>query len=114
MNSYTNENALMNHKEKYGDDNICAIRTSIESHLYWKKHFHKNPLYFGVYGDFEADNEKDKSSVVNNTTNIYKQIPVLNDYRIESELEDVLKSAYYESSLGYINVEWFVEEVKKN
>ena len=44
LNSYTCENALINHKEKCGDDNICTIRTSNESHLYWKKHFHKNPL----------------------------------------------------------------------
>ena len=44
LNSYTCENALLNHKEKCGDDNICAIRTSNESHLYWKKHFHENPL----------------------------------------------------------------------
>ena len=51
--------------------------------------FHKNPLYFRIFADFEADIEKDNSSVGNNTTNIYKQNPVLNGYRIESELEDV-------------------------
>ena len=28
LNSYTNENALLNHKEKCGDDNICTTRTS--------------------------------------------------------------------------------------
>ena len=33
LNSYANENALLNHKEKCGDDNICTIRTSNESHL---------------------------------------------------------------------------------
>ena len=37
LNSSTNENALLNHREKCGDDNICTIRTSNESHLYWKK-----------------------------------------------------------------------------
>ena len=37
LNSYTNENTLINHEEKCGDDNICAIRTSSEFHLYWKK-----------------------------------------------------------------------------
>ena len=40
LNSYTNENALINHKEKFGEGNICTIRTSNESHLYWKKLFH--------------------------------------------------------------------------
>ena len=103
LNSYTCENALTAHKEKCGDDNICNIRTSKESHLYWKKHFHKNPLYFRIYADFEADNEKDNSKIGNKTTNIYKQNPVLNGYYIISELNDVLESGYYESPLGYDN-----------
>ena len=111
--SYTCENALINHKEKCGDDNICTIRTSNESHLYWKKHFHKKPLYFRIYADFEADKEKDDSKIGNKTTNIYKQKPVLNGYYIISELNDVLKSGYYESPLGYDNVDWFVKEVIK-
>ena len=78
LNSYTKENALLNHKEECGDDNICIIRTSNESYLYWKKHFHKNPLYFRIIADFEADNEVDGSSVGNKTINIYKQNPVYN------------------------------------
>ena len=73
----------------------------------------KNPLYFRIYADFEADNEKDNSSIGNKTTNLYKQNPVLNGYRIESELEDVLQSGYYKSPLGYGNVDWFVDEVIK-
>ena len=113
LNSYTNENALMNQKEKCGDDIICTIITSNESHLYWNKHFHKNLLYFKVVADFEADNEIDGSNVGNETTNIYKQNPVLNGYYIVSELEDVLKRGYYESPLGYNIVDWFAKEVKK-
>ena len=54
------------------------MRTSSESHLYWKKLFHKNPLYFTIIADFEADIEVDGSSVDNKTTNIYKQNPMLN------------------------------------
>ena len=111
LNSYTCQNALTNHEEKCGDDNICTIRTSNESHLYWKKHFHKNPLYFRIIADFEADNEKDNSKIGSKTTNIYKQNPVLNGYYIISELNDVLKTDYYESPLGYDNVNWFVKEV---
>ena len=34
LNSYTCENALTNHREKCGDDTICTIRTSNESHIY--------------------------------------------------------------------------------
>ena len=113
LNSHTCEYALIKHKEKCGDNNICTIRTSNESHLYWKKPFHKNPLYFRIIADFEADNEKDDYKIGNKTTNIYKQKPVLNGYYIISELNDVLKSGYYESPLGYDNVDWFVKEVIK-
>ena len=113
LSSYTSENMLIKHKEKCGDSNITTIKTSNESHLHWKKYFHKNPLYFRIYADFEADNEKDDSIVGNKTTNIYKQNPVLNGYHIVSELEDVLKSEYYKSPLGYDNVDWFVKEVIK-
>ena len=113
LSSYTSKNMLMNHKEKCGDDNITVIRTSNELHLHWKKHFHINPLYFRIYADFEADNEKDNSIIDNKTTNIYKQNPVLNGYHIESDLEDVLKSVYHKSCLGCSNEDWFVDEVIK-
>ena len=78
-----------------------------------KKHFHKNPFYFRIYAEFEADNEKDNASVGDKTSNIYKQNPVLNGYHIESELEDFLQSSYYKSPLVYNNVDWFVNEVIK-
>ena len=103
----------MKHKQKCGEVNITTIRTSNVSHLHWKKHFLKNPLYFRNYADFEADDEIDKSSIGNETSNVCKQNPVLNGYHIFSELEDVLKSGYYKSPLGYDNVDWFVNEVKK-
>ena len=99
------------HEPKCENNDLTTIRTSPESPLHWKDHFHKNPIYFRIYADFEADNEKDNSSVGNKTTKIYKQKPVLNGYLIETELEDVLKSGYYESPLRYDNVDWFVDEV---
>ena len=113
LNSYTSENMFRIHKPKCENNDITTIRTSTDSHLYWKNHFHKNPFYFRIYADFEADNEKDYSFVGNKTTNIYKQNPVLNGYRIVSELEDVLQSGYHKSPLGYDNVDWFVDEVIK-
>ena len=113
LNSYTSENMLRIHKPKCENNDKTTIRTSSDSHLHWKNHFQKNPLYFRIYADFEADNEKDRSIVGNKTTNIYKQNPVLNGYRIESELEDVSQSGYYKSPLGYDNVDWFVDEVIK-
>ena len=113
MSSYTSENILMKHKQKCGEGSKTSLRTSLESHLHWKNHFHKNPLFFKIYADFEADNEKDNSSIGNKTTIIYKQFPVCNGYKIVSELEDVSKSDYYKSPLGYDNVDWFVNEVIK-
>ena len=113
MSSYTSENMSIKHNQKCGIDNITTIKTSPDCHLHWKKHFHRNPLYFRIYADFEADNEKDNSSISNKTTTIYKQNPVLNGYHIVSELNDVLKSDYYKSPLGYNNVDWFLDEVIK-
>ena len=60
-------------------------------------------MYFRIYADYEADNEKDNSSIGNNTTKIYTQKSFLNGYRIVSELEDVSKSGYRKSPLGFIN-----------
>ena len=62
LNSYTSENMLTLHKPKCKNYDITTMRTSPESHLHWKNHFHKNPLYFRTHADFEADNEKDTSS----------------------------------------------------
>ena len=76
-----------------------------------KKHFHKNRHFFRIYADFESDNEIDNSSVRNKTTNTYKQNPILNSYHIESELNDILQSSYYESPLGYNNLDWFVNKL---
>ena len=101
------------HKPKYQYYDITKIGNSLESHLHWKKYFQKNPLNFRIYEDFEADIEIDNSNVGKKTTNIYKQSPVLNGYHLESELDDILKSGFYESHLGYDKVDWFVIEVIK-
>ena len=101
-------------KLKCENNDITTIRTSSESHIYWKKHFHKNQLNFRINTDIEADNEKDNSSISNKTTNIYKQNPLFDGYHIIYELKDVLKSGYYKSPQEYDKVEWFVDEVKKN
>ena len=78
-----------------------------------KKHFHKNPLYFKIIADFEADKEVNGCSLGNKTTNIYKQNPVVNGYYNIYELEDVLESGFYESPLGYDNQDWFVNDIIK-
>ena len=55
--SYSNEKVLNKHKFKCHQQEITSIRTSNESHIYWKKYFHKIPLYFRIHADFECDNE---------------------------------------------------------
>ena len=95
LNSYTSENMLMSHKPNCENSDLTTIRTSTESHLLWKKHFHKNLLYFRIYAEFKTDNEIDNFSIGNKKTNIYKLNAVLNGYGILSELEDILKSEYY-------------------
>ena len=66
---------LMLHKPKCENNDITTLRTSTESHLHWRKYFHKNLLYFRIYADFEAENEKDNSNIGKKTTIIYKQKP---------------------------------------
>ena len=63
--------------------------------------------------DFGADNEVDGSNIGTKTSNIYKQNPVNIGYYVISELEDVLESGYYESPLGFNNVDRFVNQVIK-
>ena len=96
------------HKPKCENYDITTIRTSSESHVHWNTRFPKNPLCFRIYADFEADNEIENSNIGNETTNNCKQNPVFNGYHVESELDDISKSGYYESPLGYDNVDWFL------
>ena len=102
----------MKHSERCRHQDITAIRVSKESHLLWKKHFHKILLYFRIFGDFECNNKIEGSHIGNKTTNIFKQNPMCNDFYIVSELEDVLLSGYH-STFSENNVEWFVDEVIK-
>ena len=49
--------------------------------------------------------------VINQLT--YKQNPVCNGYRTESEINDILQSGYYDPPLDNKNVDWFVNEIMK-
>ena len=114
LNSYTSENMIIKHQQQCIQKQITSIRSSPESHLHRKNLFHKNLSSFRIYADFEADNEKeDNRADCNKTTNIYKQNPVCNGYEIVSELEDVLRTGYHKSRLGYEIVDWFVDEIIK-
>ena len=60
----------MKHKQNCEQQEITSIRASIESHLYWKKHFLKNSLGFKIYADFEDDNAIDYSNIGKNYLNL--------------------------------------------
>ena len=112
--SYTFHGVLIDHRQKCGQQEITSIELSNGLYIIWKIHFHKNPIHFKNIADFEADNEIEDGEVVGNkTTKIYKQNPILNGYYKISELENVLKSGYYDSPLGYDNIDWYVNEVIK-
>ena len=111
LNSYTTNSMLNKHKKLCKENQ--QLKTSPNSHIYWKKYSQKNKLYFRIYADFEADNKKESTSIGNKTTNIYKQEPVCKGYQIVSDLEEVLKSDYYKSHLGHENVNWFVDGINK-
>ena len=77
LNSNTSENKIIKHKQQCIQKEIISIATSPESNLHWKNDFHKNPLYFRVYVDFEAYIEKeDSKAVCTKTNNFYEQNPV--------------------------------------
>ena len=53
LNSFTCQNMLIKHKENTGQrQEITSIRTSDGSHFFWKNHFYRNSLYFGIYCGF--------------------------------------------------------------
>ena len=59
--------------------------------------------------NYEIDN-----TIIGKNINIHKQNPVCDGCYIVSHRNDVIKSGYCESNLDYDNVNWFVDEVKKN
>ena len=77
LNSYTSEILIIKHEQQCVQKEKTSIRTPPESHLHWKNLFHNNPIDFTIYADFDADNEKDTSSIGDKTTNIYKKNPVI-------------------------------------
>ena len=44
LKSYSCQIVLIKHKQQCGEHDIASLRLSKESHLYWKKPFHKNPI----------------------------------------------------------------------
>ena len=59
--SYSSQNVLKKHNQRLEQQKINSFKTSNESHLFWRSHFQKDPLYFCIYADFESVNESDNS-----------------------------------------------------
>ena len=85
---------MKKHLQRCEEQEITSSRTSNEPHLFWKKHFPKNPVYIPIFADFEADIEIDNTHIGNKTTMFNKQNPVLIGFYIVSELNDVLEGGY--------------------
>ena len=90
---------------------MTSIGSSNDSHFFCESHFQKKPSRLSIYPDSETDNEIDESKIRNKITDVNKQNPVSNGYHIVSELGDLLQSGFYDSSLGYDNVDWFADGV---
>ena len=52
LNSYTSENTKLKQKPKFENNDITTIKKSPESQIYWKKHFHKNPICLRIYAGY--------------------------------------------------------------
>ena len=108
-----NLDVLIKHIERCRQQDIKVIRLSKESHLMWKKYFHKIPLYFRIYGDFECKNSiAELQHIGKKSKNVFRQNRTCNGFYIVSELNDVLQSEYH-SNFGENILEWFVNEVIK-
>ena len=71
-----------------------SMKTSKESHMFWEIFFQKTEFWNKVNVDIKADNVIGDSNVRDETTKVYKQDPVSNDYYILSELNVVLRSGF--------------------
>ena len=65
---------------------ITAIKTSNDSHLYWKNLFHKNQFYIRIDAGLDSDNDIDSFGIGDETTNVYKHNLVCNGYYIIHEV----------------------------
>ena len=59
LGSYSRQNKVISFIQRCKQQKTTAIKTTKESHLYWKNYFHKNLLCFWIYVEFEADIEID-------------------------------------------------------
>ena len=79
LSSYSRQNVLLKCKQQREQQEVTVIRTSNDSHLFWKKeHFPGNQLFYRIHAVIEADIEIDVSDISNKKSNIFKQNPVCN------------------------------------
>ena len=63
LGSLTSQNASLRQKQRGEEQEVANIKTSNESHLDWREHFHKISLYIRINAVFGADNETDNTNV---------------------------------------------------
>ena len=90
MSSYTSQKIVLKRKQRREQQKMTNIRTSYDSHLYWKSYFQKN-LLFRIIADFGA--EIDNSNIGNQNTKVLEHSSILSDNYRTFEFDDVLKSA---------------------
>ena len=105
LSANTNERAFAKHNLRCEQQGITSIKTSTESHLYWKKKIHQVEVYISSYADFEANIETNISNIGDKRTRNFKQNSVCNMYYIFSELNDVLLIGFSSFPLGYDNLD---------
>ena len=125
FNSFTTEETLRKHNRLCGDIEECIIKFP-EGQLHFNKYFHKVPLPFRIYADFECMNTPHVIAQEHNTKNIAKQIPFAVGFYIVSlptpqgdgEVVEGLPSinegrlkTEYKHYMGLDCIEWFVKQL---
>ena len=92
LSSYTNQNELSKHKQRFELQEITSIRTSKESRLYWKKTFRRIYYSLGFTPILKLIMKLISLIMVIKQPKFIKKNPVCNAHYIISEVIDVLQS----------------------
>ena len=104
----------MIHKPKCENYDTTTIRISSKSHLRWKKHSLKNPLYFKIFAlILKLIMKLNTAKLSKKTVNFCKQNLLCKGYYKVSKLDVFLQIGYFESPVDYNTVDWFVNEILK-
>ena len=63
LSCYANQYVLVSHTQTREHQETSALKTKNRAHLYWGRHFQKNPMYSRINANFQADNKTANSSI---------------------------------------------------